>query len=574
MPHLPKTFLATLCLSASLIVPASAAEITFLPDIPAEQIAADTARSYDSRTGVSIATAPTFDPFEQDETVAGTAALRTGPSETTIDGARVVGGAYLDLKMIYTSPSDDPYDLRGYERAFYVSGDPVARTKQDVQTLDCASNTTEVVYQDDYYDRYDSYGYLAGLYMLLPRYRGHRGYWSGRSRHRPFSGWSGWRKRAGYGGYDSRYGYDSGSGGYDSGYGYGYGYSGRGTRGYNGGRGDGRGTRGNSGSGNNSGNGAENGGGTRRENARTRHSGANAVIGGSRENRSYQRQRGVVYGDPLSNGRRDAQPEGRNTRTNRDRGRDRARDRLNERRGSARDRDSRPEVGIRARGRGSNPLSNTTRQPISRTGRPAIRETVSGSNRRTNPAGSPPRPVTRSAPTISAPAPRIQAPRIRESRPQNNRAQSRKTNVKPVSKPRPQRRESRKLDRAVDRSFKNINRARRGKQMEFFPMQAGFNRVSSSVVTTNYRCVREETVTLHIPQERLDAARFDGLTLVVVDNNDRDVPVYLPPNYIEGFRQAAGRGSYSAPSSSTTIVTPQPSYSSGTYSGPQGYPQN
>jgi hypothetical protein len=223
MPHAPRYFLAVLCLSASFIVPAAAADATFLPDIPAEQIAADTARSYDSRTGVSIVTAPTFDPFEQDDTVAGTAALRTGPSETTIDGARVVGGAYLDLKMIYTSPSDDPYDLRGYERAYYVSGDPVARITQDVKTLDCASNTTEVVYQDDYYDRYDSYGYLAGIYMLLPRYRGHRGYWSGRTRHRPFSGWSGWRKRAGYGNYGASYGYD-------------YGYDGRGfsRRGYDG----------------------------------------------------------------------------------------------------------------------------------------------------------------------------------------------------------------------------------------------------------------------------------------------------------------------------------------------------
>jgi len=105
-------------------------------------------------------------------------------------------------------------------------------------------------------------------------------------------------------------------------------------------------------------------------------------------------------------------------------------------------------------------------------------------------------------------------------------------------------------------------------------MLSGFGRVNSSVVTTNYRCVREETVTLHIPQERLDAARFDGMTLVIVDNADRDVPIYLPPNYIEGFRQATGRSvgyqsgsQYSGPS--TTVVTPQPRYS------PQGtYPQN
>lgn len=52
------------------------------------------------------------------------------------------------------------------------------------------------------------------------------------------------------------------------------------------------------------------------------------------------------------------------------------------------------------------------------------------------------------------------------------------------------------------------------------------------------RCIREEKVTLHIPQERLDAARFDGLTIILLDSAGAEVPVYLPPNYIEGFRQA------------------------------------
>jgi len=150
-----KTFLAILCLSASAVIPAHAADTVFLPDISAEQIANDTVRSYDSRTGLSIVTAPTFDPFEQDNTLAGTAALRSGPSETTIDGRRVSGGAYLDLKMIYTSPSDDPYDLRGYERSFYVSGEPINRIRQEARTLDCSANTAEVAYQDSYYTGFD-----------------------------------------------------------------------------------------------------------------------------------------------------------------------------------------------------------------------------------------------------------------------------------------------------------------------------------------------------------------------------------------------------------------------------------
>ena len=522
-----KTLIATLCLSASLIMPAAAVDVTFLPDIPADQIARDTTRSYDSLTGINVVSAPTFDPFEQDSSLAGTAALRTGPIETTIDGKRVMGGAYLDLKMIYTSPSDDPYDLRGFERTFYVSGEPVDRVRQEVKTLDCASNTTELAYQDDYYNSYDNYGYLAGLYMLLPQYRGHRGFWNGGSRYRPSARWSDWRRR-GIGGYGHSYG-----GGYYSGRSHtGHGFHDRdrrrdrdGSRGHRSGGGERAVT-----------------GGSRDTARAERHSGRNSMIGGTAKKREYRRQRGVVTGGPLQTSRGNAASQRPNQRT------------------QSRNNRNQDRVGRRSTGRGSNPIANTTAQPITRTGRPAIRETIS--NRRTNPAGSAPtpiarqsapRPIARSNPK-SAPVPR-QAPAAKQ-RPRTERKS------RAVSKPR----QTRKLNREVDRSFKKSNRAMRGKQLNFFPiMLGGYSRPATTVVT-NYRCVREETVTLHIPQERLDAARFDGMTLVVVDNADRDVPVYLPPNYIEGFRLAMGRGStYVSPP--TTIVPSQP-----TYQG--GYPQN
>jgi len=38
--------------------------------------------------------------------------------------------------------------------------------------------------------------------------------------------------------------------------------------------------------------------------------------------------------------------------------------------------------------------------------------------------------------------------------------------------------------------------------------------------------------------DRLTAARFDGLSLVLLDHSGQDVPIYIPPNYIEGFIQA------------------------------------
>ena len=61
------------------------------------------------------------------------------------------------------------------------------------------------------------------------------------------------------------------------------------------------------------------------------------------------------------------------------------------------------------------------------------------------------------------------------------------------------------------------------------------------------RCTKEETLTVHIPQDRPDAARFDGLVIVLIDNAGTEQPVYIPPNYIEGFRQASTSGLYSRP---------------------------
>jgi hypothetical protein len=71
-------------------------------------------------------------------------------------------------------------------------------------------------------------------------------------------------------------------------------------------------------------------------------------------------------------------------------------------------------------------------------------------------------------------------------------------------------------------------------------------------------------LTVHIPQERLDAARFDGLTVLVLDRTGQEIPVFVPPNYIEGFRQAVdGRVtpnvSYQDPSHSEP-VTREPAY--------------
>ena len=74
--------------------------------------------------------------------------------------------------------------------------------------------------------------------------------------------------------------------------------------------------------------------------------------------------------------------------------------------------------------------------------------------------------------------------------------------------------------------------------MNFLPMASAWSR--NAVRNVDVQCAREELLTVHISQERLDAARFDGLTVFVLDRAGHELPIYVPPNYIEGFRQAAG----------------------------------
>lgn len=528
--------------------------MALLPDIPAEQIARDAEQSYDSQTGILTVTAQTFDPFEQDSTLAGTAALRLGPGAVPLNGngTPTSGGAFLDLTMIYTRPSNDTYDIRGFDRAVYISGEPISRIRQDIRTLDCASNTTEVIYEDNYYDYHAPYGLLAGLYLALPRYRGHRGYWSGQSYRRPHRGWSQWRKRArDYGyrgqGYD-RLEYDRSADGRS-----------RDERRYQRRQSDRRrGPEVGSGEGNGP-------GGRRAQNRRrTLHSGDNITLGGSRAHREYIDRRGVDVGRANDGARSAPARVQSNTARN---ARNAARD------GTASNREDRVR-GPRNRGAGN----RDPRSRGARDGRNTRRAgTAAGVSTPAPIARQPaPRPIARTAPPAAArPAPVSRPAPPRANPPREARRETPRTSRR--DNPR-----SKRSDRAIDRGFKRSSRKSR-KHLNFFPALGGYQHRQNSyaAVQTDYRCVREESVTLHIPQERLDAARFDGMTLVLVDNADRDVAVYIPPNYIEGFRQAARRngsgGNYYAPNNSygnSHAPQYQPQTAPLTSTPPAAYPQN
>ena len=246
-------------------------------------------------------------------------------------------------------------------------------------------------------------------------------------------------------------------------------------------------------------------------------------------------------------------------------------ERTNERRSSRREREDRVR-GVRNRAENA----RTARQRTAREGRAARRAattTPAPIARQPSPA-----PIARSAPpAVAAPVSRP-APASRPAKRAEPRRESRRDSRRDTQR---ESRPSRRIDRAVDRSFKRNQRAAPRRQRNFFPALGGFQHSQNNYgsVHTDYRCVREESVTLHIPQERLDAARFDGLTLVLVDNADRDVAVYIPPNYIEGFRQAAGENNsgtvYQAPQNGYGSQTgPQIDHLQGAVSPPAAYPQN
>ena len=52
-------------------------------------------------------------------------------------------------------------------------------------------------------------------------------------------------------------------------------------------------------------------------------------------------------------------------------------------------------------------------------------------------------------------------------------------------------------------------------------------------------CAREDKLTVFIPNGRLDAATYDGLTIIALDAQGGETPIFIPPNYIEGYRLAA-----------------------------------
>ncbi len=500
-----------------------------LPGLSASQIAGDVEGRFDPLTGRTEYIAADFDPFEENSQITGSARLRSAAGGISRDGVNVSGGAYLDLGVMYAAASRDPYDSKGLQHAVYLNGQPVDVMTYDVQTLDCTRDITHVSYDSGYYSG-AGYGYVGGIYRPYPRYRGHSHYYSFIDRIR-YGAWRGTRHNYNrYPSYDRRHG------------------------------------------------------DRYRDRNRDRHRDRDRDRHRDRDGTGFV---GLVLGERDRDRNRDRNRDRDRDRRGEDRDRTRnltdaqigtLRDRLEDRADRHVDQDRRrdprrvrPDDGVSVttrtvirpdmmgdrRLREDRSNRNETRPVKAPVKRPTMRVLQPIKNH-VRPAAEPARAETRSARPAPAARP---APRPTRSAPPRSERSSSSNRSDRSRSSRPDK------SRSNNSSSRSSSRSRGGNMFGGRTPSRTRDYYPSGSQTQTYvdqRCVKEERLSLHIPAERLDAARFDGLSLALLDNYGNDIPVYIPPNYIEGFVTA------------NPYMRRNTHYPSRPYSGPvyNGYPKS
>ena len=402
-----------------------------MPNVSAQQIAADVRVEYNNRSGERYYIAPTFDPFEQDSSMAGSVNLRSTNGVTSIEGQDLRGGAILDMSFYYNSQGQDPYDMRGFGDGVHLNGEFAPVVLRDNRVLECSQNVHKTVYNHQYYyTPRRSYSH----YRPYRHYAGHFGY-----------GWwdrPSWRR---------------------GGHGYG------------------------------------NGDGWRRRRP-------------DRPDRPRRRRPDTDDSDRVPPSKRRSGPGGKWVS-------------------------------------GDPIVYRVSPNVDSATGRPAKRKKPKGTDKRDRKT---PAVVSRRRPEFEKKRPIVSRPTPAPSRPAVSRPTRKPAKVsKPRPRPEPRRPKTTRSDKPDSKisrpvSRKPVSRKRDLKKMHFFPNDyyGPYSGGRDVVTQVDVDCAREEQLSLFIPAERLDAARFDGMTVIVLDQQGGEYPVFVPPNYIEGFKLARSGQSY------------------------------
>ena len=467
--------------------PTMVAAAPSLPTIAPEQIARDVISEFNPRTGKQELIAAPFDPFEEDPTLAASLRLRSAEGAIAIDGYPLHDGALVEVDFYYNSPSDDPYGGRNYGEAAFVNGDLAPVVKRDTRIIECSTRVENVIY--DHVSYYGG-GYSAGLYRPYRYYGGH-----------------------------SAYGFGFGNSYFGPGYSYfdssriSYNFNSFGGRSFIPSRSIGR-----------------------RSISNNRSNRRNRIVNTDRDRDrdDARRARRNFDGERPENRNADNRENEPRRRRNARRATDRNVEELANRVqsfGIGRNRDD-----VRRNIRSSTVGSSFNAQPrigvVPANTQPAVAQ--SSTTQSTTTASS-------AAPSTQTQSNRRETRRSQPRRSETNRSNTRRDSANRSESRRSETRSS--SSRSRSNRVKNSSPRRQTspngikRQLNFFP-DAGYG--GRSVVTSHsVDCAREDKLTVFIPNARLDAARFDGLTLVALDAQGGEAPIYLPPNYIEGFRLAA-----------------------------------
>ena len=513
--------------------PTMVAAAPSLPDISAEQIARDVTAEFNPRTGRTELIAAPFDPFEADPYMAGSLRLRSAEGAVTIDGHPLPSGAIVDIDFYYNSPSDDPYGGRNYSEVSFVNGDLAPVVLRDSRILECSARVDNIVYDHNVY--YAPSFSNIGIYQPSRYYAGHSSF----------------------------------------GFGFGANYFGPGIGFFNNNI-----TRFNRTNFNQFG---SNQFGFNRNNARTFIPRTNLPNAGIRTRRNlgggrFRRGRNggrttsvvtpatpaVVPGTSSSNltageiqrrvaGRRapatDLRKGGRLGPRRSITGRDRvvggvAPNTLDSRSTGAESSDtdearrnttrrvfnrraSLRGLSSRARPERIIPKQNVSTPVISKQAEPRA---VVLKQRASSPAQSRSKSPTQSkAPSKKSKSSKQSKTPKQSKAPKRSKAKSRSSSRSSSSS----RRSSARTSRPSTRKSSSSSRRR----LNFYP-NSGYG--GRNVVTSqSVECAREDKLSIFIPNDRLDSVRFDGLTLIAVDAQGVEAPIYIPTNYIQGYRLAA-----------------------------------
>ena len=491
--------------------PTMVAAAPSLPTISPDQIARDVRAEFNPRTGQTELVAAPFDPFEDDPNLAGSLRLRSASGATGIDGRPLRNGALVEVDFYYNSPSDDPYGGRNYSDASFVNGEYAPVVLRDTRILECSTRVNNVVYNHNEY--YSPSFSNIGIYQPYRHYTGHSGFGFGFGSSYFGPGYSSldisrFRRSQSRNSFLPRITTPN---------------AGRRIVGaIRGGRRNGL-------------IGRAVGADPRTETPpptvappilastpptnleiQRRVGGLRATATDLRNGGRLGPRRSITAEPRIVVGNGPTPPQANTQASTPARVQTRARS------GAASRVRVRDGAASRVRARDSDSVSE----------RRALRrgQTQNAASRQNNPKQNAPK---RSIPKQSAPkqsAPKRSIPK--QSAPKQSRSSQKRSETKSRSSSKRSNNSSRSSSKSTRRNAASSIRGR----LNFYPTDAYGGR--HVVTSRSVDCAREDKLSVFIPYERLDAARFDGLTLVALDAQGGETPIYIPPNYIQGYRLA------------------------------------